>query len=140
MDLNICSNCFANLKVLALNGCNITSWAQVQSLEPILPNLEELYLANNKLSDLPRDEAEQTYRDATGKDTEPLPSPVKGFPNLRVLDVAFCELDEWSEVQAFGNLPSLQELILDGNPLVRVLEHTPETFTHLFRMSLASTK
>jgi Leucine-rich repeat (LRR) protein len=39
--------------VLALNKCNITSWAAVQLLEPLLPNLEELCLAANSLCDLP---------------------------------------------------------------------------------------
>ncbi len=65
------ANCFANLQVLALNGCNIRSWQQVQMLEPLLPELQELYLANNNLPDLPRDEADQLFRDATGKDSEP---------------------------------------------------------------------
>lgn len=134
------SNCFANLKVLALNGCNIKSWAQIQLLEPLLPNLEELYLANNQLPDLPRDDAEQTYRDATGVQGEALVSPVKGFPNLRVLDMAFCQLDEWSQIQTFGYLPNLQELVLDGNPLIRVIEPAANSFASLYRMSLASTR
>ena len=60
------SGCFANLKVLALNSCGIKSWASVQFLEPFLPCLEELYLASNSLSDLPREQAEREYRDATG--------------------------------------------------------------------------
>ena len=60
------SGCFAHLKVLALNACGIKSWVSVQLLDPFLPCLEELYLANNSLSDLPRDIADQAYRDATG--------------------------------------------------------------------------
>lgn len=52
--------------MLALNSCGIRSWQSVQLLEPHLPQIEELYLANNKMADLPRDRAEQEYLDATG--------------------------------------------------------------------------
>lgn len=41
-----------------------------------------------------------------------------GFPILRLLDLSGCALDEWSQVSAFGTLPSLQELVLDNNPLL----------------------
>ena len=60
------SGCFSNLRVLALNSCGITSWASVQLLEPHLPIIEELFLAGNALTDLPRLKAEQNYQDATG--------------------------------------------------------------------------
>ena len=60
------SSCFANLRVLALNSCAIASWASVQLLEPFLPSVQELYLENNRLPDLPRVQAEKEYHDATG--------------------------------------------------------------------------
>ena len=43
---------FANLRVIALNGCGIKSWAEVLLLEACLPQLQELYLAANDLSDI----------------------------------------------------------------------------------------
>jgi predicted DNA-binding protein len=42
-----------NLRVLALNACTIQSWKVFERINHFLPNLEELYLANNDLSDLP---------------------------------------------------------------------------------------
>lgn len=65
------STCFMNLQVLALNGCNLKSWAEIQTLEIFLPQLQELYIANNQLPDLPRDDADQMFRDATGRECEP---------------------------------------------------------------------
>lgn len=62
----IYSGCFSQLRVLALNSCDIKSWASVQLLEPHLPALAELYLSSNKLPDLPRAKAEKAYQDATG--------------------------------------------------------------------------
>jgi hypothetical protein len=52
--------------VLALNGTNIRGWHEVQLLEPFLPVIEELYLANNAFPDLPRSDAELAYQAATG--------------------------------------------------------------------------
>ena len=46
------SGCFDALKVLALNKCHISSFTSILSLAPLLPSLEELYLAANKLDDL----------------------------------------------------------------------------------------
>lgn len=60
------SDCFAHLRVLALNACGIKSWAAVQLLSAHLPVTEELYLARNSLPDLPRLKAEKEYQDATG--------------------------------------------------------------------------
>lgn len=134
-----CSGCFAQLQVLALNGCNISSWAQLQLLEPLLPSLEELYVASNTFSDLPIESYEQGYRDATGETVTEAPLVI-GFRKLRILDVSACRLEEWSQVQAFGQLPSLQELILDGNEALRqVVPPGPDSFQMLYRMSLSGT-
>lgn len=58
--------CFANLRVLVLNSCGISAWADVQRLEPLLPSVEELFLAHNAFPDLPRQRAEREYESATG--------------------------------------------------------------------------
>jgi hypothetical protein len=67
----IYSRCFNSLRVLALNSCGIKSWASIQLLEQHLPAVEELYLANNSLADLPRENAEREYMDATGAEATP---------------------------------------------------------------------
>ena len=115
--------CFGSLRLLALNHCNICSWAEVQRLEPHLPLLEELYLAGNNLPDLPRLQAEMVYREATGIVVE-LQNIVSGFAQLQLLDLAGCGLDEWSQVGAFGCLPALKELRIDENRIQVIVFHT----------------
>lgn len=55
-DLHVCNWCFcsklSNLKVLALNGCNLKSWGDIELLQNHFPVLEELYVANNDFRDL----------------------------------------------------------------------------------------
>lgn len=52
--------CFQCLQVLALNACKLSSWREVVLLNTFLPQLEELYLTNNDLSDIPSDYNQQT--------------------------------------------------------------------------------
>ncbi len=51
--------CFQCLQVLALNACKLSSWREVALLNTFLPQLEELYLTNNDLSDIPSDYNQQ---------------------------------------------------------------------------------
>ena len=142
--------CFQNVKALALNSCNISSWSSIQSLESRLPSLEELYLSSNSLSDLPRAQAEAAYADATGtvfSSTEHFLQTsklVSGFGTLRILDISGCGLDEWSQVLSFSKLPSLAELLVDGNPLPSILPCLPADsgggFLMLQRISASSSK
>eukprot|EP01038_Epipyxis_sp_PR26KG_P017453 gene17453-24143_t len=133
---------FPNLRVLALHSCNIKSWSSIQLLEPFLPVIEELCLANNLFPDLPRVDAELEYQAATGLNSEPMiqgnHATVQGFLSLRHLDLSFCGLDDWSQVQAFGKLPSLRELILDSNPFTKIRPAEDESFASLQRFSLSS--
>jgi len=139
------SLCFRGLRVLALNACNISSWGSIQSLEPFMPVIEELYLSNNSLVDLPRADAEAEYAAATGTvfslAQHQESSFVKGFANLRILDISGCCLDEWSQVLSFAKLPELTEILLDGNPLTKVLAlEKGQGFEKLQRISASSSK
>jgi len=129
--------CFSGLRVLALNGCKIQSWSSFQLLEPFLSNIEELYLAGNSLIDLPRAIAEAEYEAATGMKSD-AKQYITGFTTLRLLDISSCNLDEWSQVLAFSKLPNLQDLLLDGNPLTKILPSTLDTFQTLQRISISS--
>lgn len=136
---------FHGIRVLALNACNIRSWASMQLLEPLLPVIEELYLSNNSLMDLPRAEAEAEYAAATGTvfsmADQQNEASVKGFSNIRILDISGCELDEWSQVLSFSRLPALAELLVDGNPLSKILPiDNNEGFFSLQRISASSSK
>lgn len=120
--------------MLALNGCNLNSWSAIQSLERFLPAIEELYLANNDLSDLP----------VVADDEETSETRAEGFTHLRVLDISYCQLISWQQVLYFGALPALQELVLDNNRGIG--EIRPATlsdgqilFQRLTRISLSST-
>ncbi len=62
---------------------------------------------------------------------------VQGFSRLRLLDISNCKLDEWSQVLAFGHLPSLQELVLDNNQLAKVTAAEDGSFPVLHRFSLS---
>lgn len=127
---SLSKDCFGNLKVLALNSCNITAFATVQLLEEFLPKIEELYLACNLLSDCP---VYLPFEESSAV-------AVAGFANLRVLDLCECGLDCWGQVLSLGLLPALEELRLDGNALGSVLPAPASTFVSLSRVSLAYTK
>ena len=136
---------FQGIRVLALNACNISSWSSIQSLEPLLPGVEELYLSSNSLTDLPRADAEAAYAAATGtvfsSSEHHLGQLVKGFAHLRILDISGCALDEWSQVLSYAQLQSLAELLLDGNPLPSILPlKEGQGFSKLQRLSVSSSK
>jgi tubulin-specific chaperone E len=157
--LNIPSDSMRGLKVLALNSCNIKSWTSLQLLEPFLPSIEELYLALNDFSDLPKPEELSELMEHTSE-TAPATahSTVSGFPNLRLLDFTSCKIDSWHQLLHFSKLPRLEELILDGNPISSILscpcppsssantdiaaavEEAASSFPSLQRMSLSCSK
>ena len=119
---------FAKLRVLALNHCNVGSWASVMLLQPYLSAVEELYLAGNDLSDLP----------CVGA-AAPGAHFVAGFDRLRLLDVSNCRVAEFSRVLSLSHLGSLCELLLDGNPIQAVSACPEGGFPVLQRLSLSST-
>jgi tubulin-specific chaperone E len=116
------SDSMRGLKIVALNSCNIKSWTSLQLLGPFLPSIEELYLALNDFSDLPKPEELSELIEHTSE-TAPATahSTVSGFPNLRLLDFTSCNIDSWHQLLHFAKLPRLEELILDGNPISSIL-------------------
>jgi hypothetical protein len=103
------SESLRGLKVLALNSCDIKSWNSIQLLEPFLTSIEELYLALNDFSELPR----------TDNDSEM--KLVSGFSTLRLLDLSECRICSWYQILAFQKISNLQELILDSNPIPNIM-------------------
>lgn len=70
-----------------------------------------------------------------------LPMTVIGFHRLKILDLAECGLVEWSQVQVFGALPALAEVVLDRNALTGVDAPTLDfPFSQVKRFSIASNK
>jgi len=124
---------FRNLHVLALNGCGIKSWDGFILLEPLLSGLEELYLSGNAMDDIPSAGA---LVDESSGVVRSRPS----FPNLRILDLSGCGIADWQCVLTFGELPLLQDLRVDDNPISLVLPCPEHNFTQLARLSMSSTR
>lgn len=116
---------FSCLRTLILNSCGLTSWATVAHLEPCLPALEELALAQNDLSDMDR------------VNDGPV---VRGFANLRSLDLSGTRMSRWAgQVSLFSRLPHLRALHLNENALQAVLPpQTPQDFAALESVHLSA--
>jgi Leucine-rich repeat (LRR) protein len=104
------------------------SWEHIEQLAAHLPNIEELYLAGNPLSDIRYCSTSSARR-----------SHFQQLSKLRILDLCGCEVSQWQKV-LYLNLPSLQELALDSNPIDEINSCPPEAFPSLQRLSLSATK
>ncbi|RYG70079.1 hypothetical protein EON64_01170 [archaeon] len=93
---------FRHVRLLALNLCSIGSWSTLQSLQPFLSCLEELYVAHNDLSDLPA----EAHAVADGDGTSVI--VVSGFEHLRILDITHCRLTSWKQGRLGGELCGLR--------------------------------
>lgn len=96
---------YTNIQVLNLNGCGLKSIQTILHIVKSMPNLQELCLANNQISDLHPTKEKEDYTDS--------------FPELTLLDLSGCKLTSWeNEIsQAFQKLPRLKTLILDHNDI-----------------------
>ncbi len=109
------------IRVLNLNGCHIKSFRTIQWIGDTMPQLEELCVAYNDLSDI---------------------KEVHGFKNLSFLDCSSCNLTLWKDqVQCFGKLPSLEHLMLNDNDIVDISNDTvdPTLFEKLRSLQIAGT-
>lgn len=108
----------ANISVLNLNSCSIQSFQTIQWIANAMPQLEELCVAYNDLSDI------QTV--------------VHGFDNLSFLDCSSCNLDSWNKVEYFGKLPRLKHFILNDNDITNI-SIQEDSFQTLRSLQLAGT-
>ncbi|CAN0495395.1 unnamed protein product, partial [Phaeothamnion confervicola] len=130
-----------SLRVLAVNSCGLRSWRQLSAFGAAAPLLEEVYAANNDLSDVLAatgrksnaealtDETAVTAaapRNGEGSSSKDLhefalaPPPESVFAALRVLDVSETGLTEWRQAAAFAALPRLASLSLNHNRIAAV--------------------
>lgn len=75
---------FSNLKTLALNQ-TLTTWQDIKSLAPQLPQLEDLQLGGNEISQLGVIE--------------------KDFRNLKCLNLEDNLITDWTQVATLASLP-----------------------------------
>ncbi|KAG8378536.1 hypothetical protein BUALT_Bualt08G0147200 [Buddleja alternifolia] len=98
----------SNIRVLVLNHTGVT-WKQVELisvevLKDSLPNVEELHLMGNKLTDI----------------TTVSSTVVQGFNFLRILNLENNCISAWDEITKLSQLPRLEQLLLNNNKLNRV--------------------
>ena len=128
---HLLSGAFPNLKVLILTNTNMT-WGQISSIDKAIPQLEELHLNKNNLSDF--DLPMTTYaswsvnqgdrtRDARGAAGKPL----VGFSKLKKLNLSENRFSDWRQIWRLGWLPSLESLLINHNELESV-EYLGEEF------------
>ncbi|XP_024384282.1 tubulin-folding cofactor E isoform X1 [Physcomitrium patens] len=96
----------SNLTGVALNHCGLT-WSQVDILKHYLPNIQDLSLIGNCISNF-----KDGNEDAGGF--------VQGLQTLRLLNLDDNYLEDWQEVMKLSKLPSLAKLCLNGNRLTLV--------------------
>jgi hypothetical protein len=101
---------WSRLKVLNINSISIESFQTILKLERLCPNLEDLCIAYSNLSDMSK-------KDTTINDNADVPA-LTGFKNLKLLDCSSCNISNWkTQVRQFRQLPKLEYLVLDDNPI-----------------------
>lgn len=85
---------FKNLEVLICGNMRL-NWSDVLKFAKIFPNIQELRVPSNNITSLniPVDEV---------------------FTKLKILDMENNPIGLWSEINKLGNLPQLEELILEN--------------------------
>ncbi len=63
-----------------------------------------------------------------------------GFLALRILDMANCGITSWFQILSLGMLSSIQELVLDSNPISAIIPAPEGIFKTLQRLALSSSK
>ncbi|CAM9851196.1 unnamed protein product [Hapterophycus canaliculatus] len=84
------------------------------------PSLEELYAADNSVSDVTEVLGSSTSRDKNDDDLR----KVEGFRRLKALDLSETGLTSWEQVACFSALPLLTTLLLNHNRLSDVDDMT----------------
>ena len=127
---------FDKIRVLNLNGTNITSFRTVAWVGSAMPNLQELCLAHCDLSDLDSYDNYDCVDDPSGAANDdiddiddsmakvtlndPIPRPMSGaLANLCFLDLSDCNIASWTQQvgRLARSLPHLTDLILNDNPI-----------------------
>ncbi len=105
---------WSNLKVLNVKNADIRSFQTILKLEKLCPNLEELCVAYNDLSDMNAVQAID--------DHEPSAALGGWFQQLKLLDLSSCNISSWKDqVRRFRNLPKLETLVLDDNYITSIV-------------------
>uniref|UniRef100_A0A8C5F918 Ubiquitin-like domain-containing protein n=1 Tax=Gadus morhua TaxID=8049 RepID=A0A8C5F918_GADMO len=101
------------LRLLHITDNSLHDWEEVRKLGSIFPSLDTLVMANNNLASI----------QDSGVVLEGL------FPNLRSINLHNSGLNRWEDIEKLNSFPKLEEVRLQGIPLL-------QTYTNTERRSL----
>ncbi|KAM6959066.1 tubulin folding cofactor E-like a [Aplochiton taeniatus] len=101
------------LRLLHITDNSLQDWDQVRRFGPMFPELDTLIMANNNLTSV-QDEGDVLTR---------------LFPKLRSINLNNSGLNSWEDIQKLNFFPKLEEVRLQGIPLL-------QTYTNTERRSL----
>ncbi|XP_068440447.1 tubulin folding cofactor E-like a [Clinocottus analis] len=101
------------LRLLHITDNGLQDWAEVRKIGPMFPGLDTLVMANNNLDSIQDDE--DLLR--------------RLFPKLRSINLSNSGLNRWEDVEKLNFFPKLQEVRLQGIPLL-------QSYTNAERRSL----
>ncbi|XP_034403907.1 tubulin-specific chaperone cofactor E-like protein isoform X2 [Cyclopterus lumpus] len=101
------------LRLLHVTDNSLQDWAQVRKIGPMFPGLDTLVMADNRLDSI------QDHED----DLRRL------FPKLRSINLSNSGLNRWEDVEKLNFFPKLEEVRLQGVPLL-------QSYTNAERRSL----
>jgi len=136
---------FPLIRVLNFNKCSIGSFQTLLALDRLCPNLEELCVGYGNLSDISEFQPFQRDTDGNEEDKSSTSSePDTRFSKLKLLDCTACNLTSWDDqVIQMSSFPSLENLILNDNPLSHVTLSSPSNagndFPNLIQLQIGGT-
>lgn len=115
-------NQYTEVTVLNLNHCNIQSFQTAMIVAQSMPNLQELYLSGNDLSNVHKCVSLSPPKCNEIVDvSDNLLHHNYLLQNLSLIDCSECNLTSWADqVNCFGFLPQLKTLILDNNSITSI--------------------
>uniref|UniRef100_A0A669EKN2 Tubulin-specific chaperone E n=1 Tax=Oreochromis niloticus TaxID=8128 RepID=A0A669EKN2_ORENI len=115
-DPSALRHAFSALRVLVLNGCQLT-WPQILECAPMWPQLEDLCVEENNITELQR--LEQLNLSKTGLSVIQFEDAAPGNDTVSSLTASVVLLClDWFVVNELAKLPSLVRLSCRGNKLV----------------------
>ena len=98
-----------SIKILYFNNNNLTNWNEVCKLGKCFPNLENLVLSHNNLSNFT---STMSHQDGSGLDTS------QCFQNLEILILNKLKINEWSVIDQLRQFPHLKHVRIQNIPLL----------------------
>ncbi|XP_071377044.1 tubulin folding cofactor E-like a [Centroberyx affinis] len=112
-SVSVSSAACPTLRLLHITDNSLQDWAEVRKFGSMFPSLDTLVMANNNLASI--------------QDGEEILQRL--FPNLRSINLHNSGLNRWEDIEKLNFFPKLEEVRLQGIPLL-------QTYTNTERRSL----